>query len=349
MLFHLGALWRLNEAGLLPKLQRVSSVSGGSITAGILGLKWPSLDFDKRGVARRFVLEVVEPIRLLADRTVDVMAVLVGLFTPVSAADEVARAYAEHLFGKATLQDLPDHPRFVFNATNLQSGALWRFSKPYMRDYRVGEVINPTIPLAVAVAASAAFPPFLSPLTLSLPATAYSPSTLQEDLHREPFTTRVTLSDGGVYDNLGLETVWKRYETVLVSDGGAKMSAQAEPPHHWLGLLKRVLDTIDNQVRSLRVHQVIDSLSSGQRRGAYWGIRTDVARYGVPDALPCPIAVTSALAKLPTRLARLTAATQESLINWGYAVSDAALRRHLDPNLPPPTGFIYPGGVTVPR
>src|ERR1044072_5945833 len=38
MLFHLGALWRLNEAGLLRGLVRVSSVSGGSITAGVLGM-----------------------------------------------------------------------------------------------------------------------------------------------------------------------------------------------------------------------------------------------------------------------------------------------------------------------
>jgi hypothetical protein len=30
MVFHLGSLWRLNEAGLLKKLSRISSVSGGS-------------------------------------------------------------------------------------------------------------------------------------------------------------------------------------------------------------------------------------------------------------------------------------------------------------------------------
>ena len=38
MVFHVGALYRLNEIGLLGKLARVSSVSGGSITAGLLGL-----------------------------------------------------------------------------------------------------------------------------------------------------------------------------------------------------------------------------------------------------------------------------------------------------------------------
>ena len=46
MLFHLGALWRLNEAGLLPKIKRISSVSGGSIVAGLLGLLWKQLDFQ---------------------------------------------------------------------------------------------------------------------------------------------------------------------------------------------------------------------------------------------------------------------------------------------------------------
>lgn len=43
-----------------------------------------------------------------------------------------------------------------------------------------------------------------------------------------------------------------------------------------------------------------------------------------------------------TRLARLDALTQERLINWGYASCDASVRTHLDPTLPPPTGFPYP-------
>src|SRR5260370_11456881 len=43
MVFHVGALWRLNEVGLLGKLKRISSVSGGSITAGVLALCWKEL------------------------------------------------------------------------------------------------------------------------------------------------------------------------------------------------------------------------------------------------------------------------------------------------------------------
>jgi len=51
MIFHLGALWRINQLGYLKKLSRVSSVSGGSITAGVLALAWRDLRFDTSGVA----------------------------------------------------------------------------------------------------------------------------------------------------------------------------------------------------------------------------------------------------------------------------------------------------------
>lgn len=47
-LFHCGALWRLNELGYLPKLSRISSVSGGSITSGLLAMKWRGFALCKR-------------------------------------------------------------------------------------------------------------------------------------------------------------------------------------------------------------------------------------------------------------------------------------------------------------
>jgi hypothetical protein len=43
----------------------------------------------------------------------------------VSVSDRVVRAYRRELFGKSILQDLPDKPTFVFNATNLESGVLY--------------------------------------------------------------------------------------------------------------------------------------------------------------------------------------------------------------------------------
>ena len=142
----------------------------------MLGLAWPKLAFDAGGVAQGFQAEVVEPLRRLAGKTIDFPAIALGLITPgVTIGERIAGAYRKHLFGQATLQDLPDRPRFVFNATNLQSGVLWRFAKPYMRDYRVGEVKAPQVDVATAVAASSAFPPFLSPVVLKLDEAAYTP------------------------------------------------------------------------------------------------------------------------------------------------------------------------------
>lgn len=341
MVFHIGAIWRLYEAGLLRDLKRLSSVSGGSITAGVLALNWSKLSFDPSRIADDFVPLFVTPLRALAERTIDVGSILRGLFLPGRVSDKVCKAYEKHLFHGATLQNLPDTPRFVINATNIQSGALWRFMKPYMRDYRVGEIKSPTIPLARAVAASSAFPPVLSPCVLKLNEADFTPGS-GLDLQRTPFTTKVFLSDGGVYDNLGLETVWKKYQTVLVSDAGGQMPPEEKPKSDWARHAFRVLNLIDNQVRALRKRQLIDSYIANDRTGAYWGIRTDIANYHLTDALDCPLANTLALADTPTRLARLDGNRQMRLINWGYAVCDAALRRHLDPHIPPPTKFPYP-------
>jgi NTE family protein len=341
MVFHVGALWRLYEVGLLRSLKRISSVSGGSITAGFLALKWNKLDFTITTTQQNFVKEIVEPLRALAGETIDQEAIVLGIALSGKASDRVAAAYREHLFGDATLQDLPDQPRFVINATSVQSGVLWRFMKPYMRDYRVGEVLNPKVRLSDAVAASSAFPPILSPFELRLDPDSFTPGS-GRDLQRRPFTSKVILTDGGVYDNLGLETVWKRYQTILVSDAGGQMLAEEEPKSDWARHAYRVLGIVDNQVRALRKHQVIDSFKSKKRTGTYWGIRTNIGDYDLPNSLPCPFPQTLALAETPTRLKRLDAALQERLINWGYAVCDAALRKHVDPTLKAPKDFPYP-------
>ena len=344
MLFHAGALWRLNEIGILTKLARISSVSGGSITAGVLGLRWHNLGFDARGISSVFAEAIVQPIRALAGKTIDEGAIVGGILLPGTVAEKIADSYRTYLFANATLQDLPaDPPRFVINATSVQTGALFRFSRPFIADYRIGMIPNPTIELAVAVAASSAFPPILSPLKLALDPQSWAPPSgySSEDLHAEPYLSEAVLTDGGVYDNMGLETAWKNYKTILVSNGGGKMEPSADPPNDWARHALRINEIIDNQVRSLRTRQVIGAFEAGDRTGTYWGIRTCIDDYDLPDALPCPEAQTLALAALPTRLKRMDSLLQERLINWGYAVCDAAMRRHFDTTLPPPHGFPY--------
>ncbi|HXQ89245.1 MAG TPA: patatin-like phospholipase family protein, partial [Solirubrobacterales bacterium] len=318
MLFHLGAIWRLNQLGYLKRLTRVSSVSGGSIAAAVLGQRWSRLKFTEAGpqghpVAANLEAEVAAPIRTLASHTLDLPAVLTGLLLPgATISSRIAAAYRRHLFGDATLQDLPsdeDGPRFVINATNLQSGVLWRFSRPYLADYRVGTILEPEVTLADAVAASSAFPPILAPARMRFAEGQYVPDS-GEDLQKPPFTTHPTLADGGVYDNLGLETAWKSCRMVLVSDGGGAMEPDGGGSwrwRDWATQMVRVTTVIDNQVRSLRKQQTIEGFdapedSDQHRLGTYWGIRSDIANFDLPTSMEAPWEETLKLAAVATRL-----------------------------------------------
>jgi len=340
MVFHLGALWRINEFGLLPKINRFSSVSGGSITNGALACAWKRLVFDAEGIATNFADLLAKPILAFAGTNVDVKAVLIGLLPTQSAARRVARAYDSSLFHGATLRDLPiDSPRFVFNATNLMSGGLFRMSPKYVADYRVGQICRPGFRLADVVAASSAFPPVLSPFDLDLrgEVTANIPGT---SLHRPPYTQRATLTDGGVYDNLGLETVWKRYRTLLVSNAGRNVSAQEKPAHSWPFQLYRVVETILNQVDNARERQLLALARAGQRAVGYWAIETNPTGYRVEP--PGPLLSPEDCARsvnISTRLASLSEKECELLVHHAYALCDRAIRAYVDRTLPASRAF----------
>jgi NTE family protein len=354
MVFHVGALIRLNEVALLRKIKRISSVSGGSITAGALGLSWKDLTFQN-DVATNFNL-FIDRVRQMADKTVDAGAIIGGVLLPGTISDWVAKAYDNTLFKGAMLDALPDdatpgNPRFVFNASNIQTAALWRFSRNYMGDYRVGLVERPLVSLAKAVAASSAFPPVLSPCELDIDQTVTAVDGA--DLHVAPYIKKAVLSDGGVYDNLGLETIMKRYTTLLVSDAGQKIAPDPDPHTDWPRHSLRVFDTVDNQVRSLRKRELISAFQRGDHTGTYWGIRTTFTDYKLSsDPLGCAGRDPTPLAAIPTRLEAMTRNVQDQLMNWGYAVCDAALRAHLDAplqaklgiSISPPAQFPFPGG-----
>lgn len=340
-LFHAGALWRLNELGYLEGLKRISSVSGGSITAGLLAVQWHRLTWVNH-VATNLQAEVIQPLRRFTERSVDTRSIVEGLLVPwESIADAVRDELEAYLLGGVTLQDLPDAVRFVFNATNLSTGVSFRFSKPYAGDYRIGLIEHPTFSVALAVGASAAFPPVLSPVTLDVDPGRFT-RTVGADLYDDPrYRTRLLLTDGGAYDNLGLETVWRRLRTVLVSDAGAPFALVPDTATDWLRQTLRVLNITINQARALRKRTLVAAYRQG-RPGAYWGIMTRIAEYATPQALPVPAETTDRLARIRTRLNPFSPAEQGALINWGYAVCDAALRRYVAPEAPPPAAWPDP-------
>ena len=365
MLFHAGTLWRLGELGFfndrplmrvdpqtgvsapVGKLERISSVSGGSIASSVLAMSMGGIEaLSGPAFAKEYERLVIGPIRRLAERNLagtsapSAWAVIRDVLMPGSVNDHVADTYNRALFNGQTLQDLPDRIRFVFNASNLQSGALWRFSKPYMRDWKVGEVKHPELTLAKVVAASSAFPPVLAPCMLKVADDDYTPGS-GPLLQRPPFTTAPALADGGVYDNLGLETCFKRYLTLFVSNAGKPFEAKDGISKNWASIGARCIDVMDNQVLAQRKSLLVEALKSQERTGAFWDIQQDIAVHHCPTPLPCPAQRTAELAQVPTDLSRKPRELQERLINWGYASADAAVRAWFNPTYPPGS-FPYP-------
>lgn len=334
-LFHLGALWRLNELGCMRKLSRISSVSGGSIIAGVLGHRWKRLKFDSQDIATNFVEEIADPVRKFCALNIDALSVL-GRIVPVlnRGGGVLAARYRKHLFGDATLQDLPsdgEGPRFVICATNLQTGVCVRFSKPYLGDYHLGLLEGPTTPLATAVAASSAFPPILSPVILETDPDAWKNTEGADLFDRADIRKKLCLSDGGVYDNLGLEPL-KKFKTILASDAGAPFVLETKA---WLlrfsqvKEILRVLNISMEQTHALRSKRLVREYIDGDCEGTYWGIATNINGYGLADAMVSDNDATRSLQKVKTRLRAFSPKKRGQLINWGYALADAAMRRYV--------------------
>ena len=139
------------------------------------------------------------------------------------------------------------------------------------------------------------------------------------------------LSDGGVYDNLGLEAAWKRYDTILVSDGGGHLETDPKPDRDWARHGIRVANIADSQVRALRRKQAVASFVAGTRRGTYWGIGSEIDDFNLTDPLTLPAAAVERARTVPTGLSALDHHTQVALINWGYVIADTAMRRWVTP------------------
>lgn len=344
MLFDLGGLWRLNEMGWLRKLDMITSVSGGSITNAILATQWKYLAWHQ-DVALNFDSIVAQPLIEFADRTIDAWAIGRGLVSPWdTVSDKVAKYYDRYLFRGATLQKsipeaAPGHtPRFLFYATSLQTGVSVRIERRRLGDYRIGEIPNPDLPLAKVVATSSAFPPLLSPSVLELDPSLWVRTPGADLFDREDFRRRMVLTDGGVYDNMGLQAL-DRCSTVLVCDAGAPFEAQPNPWRIWSSQTLRVLDILTEQTRALRRRMLMDDFGANQRlgqatqvprkKGVYWRLKTRIDDYGLPDAMVKDNDKTAALQHVRTRLNRFTTKEKGELINWGYALADAAMRRYV--------------------
>lgn len=212
-LYHLGVLRCLRDAGVLPKITHITTVSGGSILGAHLVLNWDRYcgteeEFDEaaKEIFRFVQLDVRNrivrrfPFAAALNRIRSIL--LLGPRRQWTRAGLLESYYERFLYGDTPLSKLPKRPRLHILSTNLSEGCLCSFNQAGLlvqrraagrRDrFERVEMGLATVPMAVA--ASSCFPGFFPPLEL----TGWDVGADVGEFVRQSFT------DGGVYDNLGL-------------------------------------------------------------------------------------------------------------------------------------------------
>lgn len=352
-LFHLGALRRLNEAGLLTRgdFRTVSAVSGGSIAAAQLATAFARLQAGASTAAIRpgqpipaavWDSEVRDPLRAFTGKDVRTGPALRRLLPwNLHRAETTVEALAQRYEKELTplrLAALPERPDFIFLATDMAFGVSWEFTRERIGDWQVGYMTPPAdMTVARAVAASACFPPVFDPMRLRLDPSQLKGGSAPRGPARDECLSDFRLTDGGTYDNMGLEPVWKDHETVLVSDAGGLFTSESDKGLFWR--LPRYAGIQERQARALRKRWLIASFCSGALQGAYWGVGSAAAHYdetypGYSEALAREV-----IAEIRTDLDAFSDAEAAVLENHGYLLAEAGLRRHLPDSVadaPPP-------------
>jgi NTE family protein len=330
-LFHLGALKRLQELGVLAKLWTISSVSGGSIAAAHLATRgpWPltisGTEWDE---------QIGAPLRALTGRNLRTLPLVKRLlpwnwFRSSTAVETLAKTFERRLTAIA-LGQLPALPIFVFSATDMAFGDNWTFQKDRMGAYQPGYVtpFPADWPLARAVAASACFPPVFNPMRLPFRKESFVDGHAFAGQERDEAFDDLRLTDGGNYDNLALEPVWKKHQTVLVSDGGGLFPFQSD--RNLLFRLKRYTTIVENQARALRKRWLVASFQTSVLHGAYWGIGSARSRYDENDRTGySKDFAQTVIASIRTDMDAFSEAEAAVLENHGYLMADVAVQTHV--------------------
>lgn len=283
--FHLGVLRCLAEHGAMERVTHLSTVSGGSlISAAIIttcGMSWPSSAVYLESVypALRLLLTTRDLFSLKALGIGGVIRQNIRLLN--RRADVLGDLLRQQWKISGELKDLPESPVWWINTTCVETGKNWRFSKREMGDWQFGRHYEPPFLLAQAVAASAAVPYVIGTLRFELPQAGWyatDPAT-RKRLHAiKPPLDMVHLWDGGAYENLGLESLFKLDQRLpgcdflICSDASGPLSTVRSKSY--LGKIlrgqlasPRLFSISSDQIRALRSRMFVGALRRGDIQG----------------------------------------------------------------------------------
>ncbi len=350
-LFHLGLLRALRRTQLngrmaLAAVREVYAVSGGSILAGHLLANYPRYIDEDDSVFEKVEQEILA----FADRDLRnrVLRRWPLRFMAQNPRGHLLQAEYHRLFSKRTIGECyagsEVRPTFHFLATSFTNGALCSFSRTLFEqiDRNAGDSTASTsadgIPLAFAVAASSAFPPMFPPMRLT-------PEVLGTD-GAPPFNTPIALSDGGVFDNFGIDKFCLAQRTdarpgiLIVSNAGGSFAT--DPGHDYDGMLSRNIRASDILMR--RVGDT--TLETGRALA-----KDNFILVRIGETVPDPsIAETTQqrFRLIRTDLDRFNRGVAALLVEHGERVARHALGQHGHQNGGPATFALAPQHGTAP-
>lgn len=281
MAFHLGCLRALSDLGILENVSVLSTISGGSVIGAYYAYT-PEKSFAEFEAAIRLILrrgfhnqitrELLAPLNMLAGlRDLSTSALQsalsrlhLGGTLPQrhrSRTDLFRSVLRDAVFGDLQLTS----PRrcdmeVVIGACELRTGSAFRFSSQSVGGWRHGQAINADTDLAFAVTASAAYP-------LLLPALDRTWKFLKKGIESEQ---RILLTDGGIYDNLGVPVLEPgrsadfslhhfECDHLIVCSAGRGQEAGTSLPTRFLGRVSQSFDVVHRRVQDStmqRLHQL---------------------------------------------------------------------------------------------
>lgn len=311
--FHLGTLRALDELNILQKVDRYSTVSGGSIVGADYLLSVADQkayqefeDSFKHKLKQSVIGQVLRSGTFLAIAAgiliwlglicflqftnyywISWVLFVAGLFViikcqfrifPVSVIIE--GIYDRIFFKGKKLNELPKEPMISINSTNLETGLPFVFSKTHMIDSTYSKNMSPAItfnakdfPISRSVMASSSVPSVFTPVPIT-----------KEFFLNQADAERVwpMLVDGGIYDNQGTHKLMaekSRYscDIIIVSDAGNKMPFESQYGNAFT-LLVRTVDLFMNRIKKVQIqNNIYQSHRNKDKDIAYISLGWDLA------------------------------------------------------------------------
>ena len=363
--FHLGVLSFLAEKQLMENVAVISTTSGGSILAAQLFQQGADkVGVDRAGSDKTGQAELLWPKseQFLTTALGQAEALIVNeslengfikcMFLPKNwskwghRANLMAEVINKRWNISALMSDVPTSPHWIINSATNVSGSRWFVRKtgasPQMGSDDIGLSDASCFPIADAVAMSAAYPGVIGPYCLESHNYDWHYANNGED-NQQLLQNKIGLylSDGALYDNLGIEPLFNLEQSSLaypdtnflvVSDAGSGLKRQRLAPA-WRPLLRtiRLINVINQQVRALRLRTLLSFFNKNPKQGLYIAIGLSFDQWQedriskgqntskvLIDYEFLSAAEVSIAQNTPTSLASLTTEQCRRLIRHGY-------------------------------